>query len=357
MKSKIKAHRVALFAVIGSIMAMLLLVVGAWAYDNSQKDQIASGVTIGGVDVGGRDADEARQIVKTQVVGPLQRPVIVNYGDQHYRLTASQLKQHADIDGMVDEAVEASREGGILARVGRYVAGGEVDEDIPTAVSYSEKSVDTFVEEIAEDVNKDPVDASVTPSGDSLSPVPGEPGVELRDGKLTALVTAKIESPIGGRSVAATVRKTQPEVTTAELAQAYPTYVTIDRAGYTLRLFKNLKLDKSYPIAVGQAGLETPAGPLPRPGQAGEPLLVRARVRLGGRSGGHRGAAGPEQPAAGALDRHLQRRRHPRHHRHRLARVGRIPRLRAHVGSRRHRSLRPGPDGDPDLRPVAPRRA
>jgi lipoprotein-anchoring transpeptidase ErfK/SrfK len=36
--------------------------------------------------------------------------------------------------------------------------------------------------------------------------------------------------------------------------------VTVDRGHFTLRLFKNLKLAKTYKIAVGQVGLETPAG-------------------------------------------------------------------------------------------------
>ena len=49
----------------------LLLAVGVWAYDDAQKDQIAPGVKIGGVDVGGRVADSARQIIQQKVVAPL----------------------------------------------------------------------------------------------------------------------------------------------------------------------------------------------------------------------------------------------------------------------------------------------
>jgi len=52
----------------------------------------------------------------------------------------------------------------------------------------------------------------------------------------------------------------QPKVTTANLAGKYPAVVTVDRGNFTLRLFKNLKLAKTYKIAVGQVGLETPAG-------------------------------------------------------------------------------------------------
>ena len=49
-------------------------------------------------------------------------------------------------------------------------------------------------------------------------------------------------------------------MTTDQLAQQYPTFITIDRAAFQLRLWQNLKLVKTYTIAVGQAGLETPAG-------------------------------------------------------------------------------------------------
>ena len=56
------------------------------------------------------------------------------------------------------------------------------------------------------------------------------------------------------------VKVVQPKVTTDNLADKYPVVVTVDRANFKLRLFKDLKLAKTYKIAVGQVGLETPAG-------------------------------------------------------------------------------------------------
>jgi len=44
------------------------------------------------------------------------------------------------------------------------------------------------------------------------------------------------------------------------LRKRYPAYLLVDRAAYKLRLFRHLKLAKTYSIAVGRAGLETPAG-------------------------------------------------------------------------------------------------
>src|SRR5690242_21380924 len=34
----------------------------------------------------------------------------------------------------------------------------------------------------------------------------------------------------------------------------------VDRGAFTLRFYKHLRFEKSYPIAVGMQGLETPAG-------------------------------------------------------------------------------------------------
>jgi hypothetical protein len=58
-----RSHKIAI-ALVALLIMGLLLAVGVWAYDDAQKDQIAPGVKIGGVDVGGRSADSARKVIK-----------------------------------------------------------------------------------------------------------------------------------------------------------------------------------------------------------------------------------------------------------------------------------------------------
>ena len=58
----------------------------------------------------------------------------------------------------------------------------------------------------------------------------------------------------------AVAKRTRPKVTTSELATRYPRVIIINRSDFTLTLYKNLKSFKSYGIAVGQAGLESPPG-------------------------------------------------------------------------------------------------
>ena len=52
----------------------------------------------------------------------------------------------------------------------------------------------------------------------------------------------------------------RPAINANDLAKRYGTIITIDRSNFRLRLFKRLKFSKSYGIAVGSAGYDTPTG-------------------------------------------------------------------------------------------------
>jgi lipoprotein-anchoring transpeptidase ErfK/SrfK len=95
----------------------------------------------------------------------------------------------------------------------------------------------------------------------SLPVIPSRRGLELIGRKrLTRRVAEALGRPGRGRTVRARVKILQPKVSTRELADKYPQFITIDRPGFTLRFFKRLRLARTYRIAVGQVGLETPAG-------------------------------------------------------------------------------------------------
>jgi lipoprotein-anchoring transpeptidase ErfK/SrfK len=256
-----RTHKVAI-ALVALVTLGLLLAVGVWAYDDAQKDQIAPGVKIGGVDVGGRDADSARKIIKRQVVAPLQQPVVVTYDHKDYTLSPKQLNETADIDGMVQEAIDRSREGTIFDRVTRYASGGDVNANLEPKVSYDKGAVKDFVNQLADEVDQDPIDAEVVPAdgGTKLQKSAGQAGLAVEKGPTTNAIYEAAQSPGRHEAVRPIVKQTKPEVTTKDLPHAYARYIVIDRSSFTLRFFHQLKLEKAYPIAVGQQGLETPAG-------------------------------------------------------------------------------------------------
>ena len=254
-----RARRWPLIAVIVGLIVLVGGAFAAYAYDDNRKDEIANGITIGGVDVGGLEEDEARRLLRHQLVAPLREPIVVKFGKRTYELPGKRLRVHADIEGAIDQALEESREGGLPGRMVRYVTGGTVEERITPQVGYFQPAVNRFVRRIAADLNQDPVDASVNASGSSLDVVPAEPGRKVRDNLLTSQLNAAAESG-RRRTILARVHQTKPEVSTEEVASAYPVYLTLDRYGFTLRLWRNLKLAEEYTVAVGTIGFETPAG-------------------------------------------------------------------------------------------------
>src|SRR5205823_4805240 len=67
-------------------------------------------------------------------------------------------------------------------------------------------------------------------------------------------------APSARRTIRIPVVRRPAALTTSDLAARYPEIITVDRSGFQLRLWKHLRLARTYPIAVGRAGLETPAG-------------------------------------------------------------------------------------------------
>jgi hypothetical protein len=235
-------------------------VAGAYAYDSSQKDKIADGVAIAGVDVGGLDEDEAAALVRRELLRPLKDSITVSYKGESWTLPGERLKVRADVDEAVAEALADSQEGGLPGRLVRYVTGEEVDQSISPQVEYSKPALNEFVREVARAVEREPEDAAVSASATGLEVVGGEEGRKLRDNRLTEDLEAAVLTGGEERTVRASVRSTKPEVTREEVAAEYPSYLTLDRSNYTLRLWEGLKLARTYTVAVGQIGLETPAG-------------------------------------------------------------------------------------------------
>lgn len=284
--------QISIFAVVFTAIVAAVLV---YWWDTTHKDTISEGVTIGGVDVGGLEADAARSQVRTNLVSPLEKTITVKYGGEDYTLTPRELNIRADVDGMVDQALAASQQGGLPSRTWRSLTGEEVDEAIQPQIAYSHEAVDHFVDHINSKLSRDPVDASVEPSVGALEPVAAKPGAKVDEGALRSDVEAALQDP-AERAVKADVEKVEPDVTTAQLAKKYPTYIVVDRANFTLSLFRNLKLEKTYTVSVGAEGYDTPTGLYNIQNKQVDPTWNVPESAWAGSLAGESIPAGPENP-------------------------------------------------------------
>lgn len=245
---------------VGVLALLIAAAIAAYAWDKANANDIADGIRVGGVPIGGLTEKQARSKLRDELVKPLKQPITVRFEDQKFTLAQNRLNVKADLDGMLAEAHDASRQGALPTRLWRYATGEEVSADLPARVGYSKAGVRSFAADVATNVDRDPTEASVSPTPTSVNLVPGKDGVSLDQDKLRQALNDEIGTAETRRVIKVPVSRVHPTVTTDDLAAKYPTYLTVDRSGFQLRLWKNLKLAKTYTIAVGMAGLETPAG-------------------------------------------------------------------------------------------------
>src|SRR4051794_19030442 len=249
------------FIVLAAVVAFLILgTVGVYAYDKARDDTVAKGVTAGGIDIGGMSKSKARATLGDQLGAQLSQPMTVSWHGRDYTLSPRTAAVRVDADGMVDDAIARSRDGNILSRAVRSLTGGKLNEDVPVKLTFSRPAVETFVKRVEGGVNRPAQDARVSYSSTGIKKVPGRKGVTVVDAKFRAQVDQALRTPTGDRTVTPVVRTTKPKLTTRQLAAKYPSIIVVCRSCFQLRYYHRLKLDRSYPIAVGRQGLETPAG-------------------------------------------------------------------------------------------------
>jgi lipoprotein-anchoring transpeptidase ErfK/SrfK len=146
-------------------------------------------------------------------------------------------------------------------------------------------------------VDADPQDAKVDFSASGLSKVTGHDGFQLDKAILRTRVQAALLKPgATQRTVAPPIHRIHPQVTTDDLAKKYSTAIIVNRNTHTLSLYKDLKLSKTYPIAVGMQGLETPAGLYDIENKQVNPYWHVPNSSWAGSLAGHVIPPGPENP-------------------------------------------------------------
>lgn len=252
--------RTPLRAVTALFGLVAIVVLATFLYDHSRRDEIAKGVQVQGVPVGGLSEAAARAKLEHRVRSAMERPVVVRYRGQSWTLTPRQAGVTVDVSGTVDRALRISREGSIFSRTWRGLTGGAVKREIPLAVGYSHARVRGFVAHVRSAIDRSPRDASVQPSSSGLGEVASQDGLALNRALLARRLSRALDGVQSSRVVSAPVRDIAPAVTTRNLAAKYPAYIVVDRASFQLRFYDHLKLASTYPIAVGMQGLETSPG-------------------------------------------------------------------------------------------------
>jgi lipoprotein-anchoring transpeptidase ErfK/SrfK len=120
--------------------------------------------------------------------------------------------------------------------------------------------VRAFVRRVARAIDTEPRNARIVPAFASLTKVRSTDGVAVRRRLFERRLAAQLTSLQSLHGIEVPVRVLKPKVTTKSLTHEYPYFITISRTTKQLKLFHKLRPFKTYRIAVGQIGYDTPGG-------------------------------------------------------------------------------------------------
>ena len=244
------------------VFGLVLLAAGALAlvvYDAGRRDRVADGIRVAGIDVGGMTEERARSVVEERLGARFRQPVVVRHGDETFRVAGA---ARLDAPATAAAALRRGRGGNPFGRALRELVGGRVEADVRPVVRISRSAVDAAVRRIAARIDRRARDADIDFVGYRIRRRPARSGLEVRRAELSRRIARALALPQSApATVAAPVTVTRrPDRTMADLRQRYPALITISRRRKVLRLYRRLRLDETYRIAVGGVGNRTPAG-------------------------------------------------------------------------------------------------
>ena len=216
---------------------------------SAQEPVIRPGVTVAGADVSNQTLSQASGTINRAFFQQLvTRNVSVHVGGRGFRLTTKAA-------GLKFDAAKSARRA-CIAGIKRPQ--GAVD--VLPYVTYSAKRVDAFVAKVDAGSRVAPRNATVRITLRHIYRTHSRSGRETKDKLLRKQIVKALTDPRADRALRAQRRTTAARITAKDLRRIYGTIITIDKAHFRLRLFKHLRISKSYGVAVGQPAYPTPSG-------------------------------------------------------------------------------------------------
>jgi lipoprotein-anchoring transpeptidase ErfK/SrfK len=228
------------------VLAVLLVAPAGAAAQPPPEPVIPPGTTAAGLDVGGLPLSAAAARLEATFGPRLALPIEVRVA-RHRRV----LSPHA-----AAFAFDAPRTA--LRAYKRATRNGPVD--VPLAVDYNWERIREFARAVDRRTHIRPRDARVRVGLRRVRLRRAKMGRSVDAGALVVAIRARLEDPRQWRTFRFWRARVRPRVATRPLRRQYGTVITIDRAGFRLRLFKSFRYVKRYGIAVGAPGYSTPTG-------------------------------------------------------------------------------------------------
>lgn len=206
-----------------SIVTAAAVLVGgvSLAASNSvaEGDEVVSGVKFDGKDIGGMTSAQAKKFFEQSAAQKMQTLTFA-YNGQEYQIQPQDIGWTAKINDAVAEAESYGRGHGLLANFGEQLSCLTNGREVKLAAVYDEDLLNQKLDEIAAQVNTQPVNAHCNlHSNGMIEPIPGVIGKKLnRDALAASLKDQLTNLTVSKQAIALEPEDIEPFIRTEDVA-------------------------------------------------------------------------------------------------------------------------------------------
>lgn len=154
-------------------------------------------VTVEGIDLSGRTKEEAAVILKEMSSEELKnRKINITAGDKKYTLEYSKLNPKYNIEEIVREAYDYGKNLNLFSRY--YLLKAPKPNSYKLKASYDEGVLKEFIEKVENEINIEPINATLQISGNNFNIIPEQGGRKVESDKLKKEIGEKIQQGVSG---------------------------------------------------------------------------------------------------------------------------------------------------------------
>jgi hypothetical protein len=214
----------------------------------AQEPVIPAGAKAAGLDLGGQTLSQAAATLDAAFSATLGQPYEVRVAGHRFQLKPARIGFDFDPLRTARRAYDAS------------VAAAGAPVDVPLHVTYDGQRLARFTTYVDRHSDIRPRSARLKMTIKRMKVRRARMGWSIDEKALALALDPLLADPWASRVVRVERVRVHPKRNVIDLRREHRVVLTIDRANFKLGYFKNLKLKRTYGIAVGAPGYETPTG-------------------------------------------------------------------------------------------------
>jgi vancomycin resistance protein YoaR len=177
LKSILPSIPIALLGMLVAVGAVILLFILGTRVAYSGR--ALPGVMAAGVSVGGLSEPEIELALGEVLTYPRTGKVLMTDGTRHWVVTPGELGVVLDIPTMADQALAVGREGGALLQLADFLGAWSSGVEVPTMVLFDQRAAAAYMNELAAQIDRPQLEASLGVDGVQVVMRPGQIGRQL----------------------------------------------------------------------------------------------------------------------------------------------------------------------------------